>query len=74
MRISQVKVKNFKAFNGEHVFDIVGGMVFLVGENNTGKSSLFEAINFIKSGLPKEKNSLMLRIDLPLKLITWFVH
>ena len=55
MRISQIKINNFKAFNGEHSFDLRGDMIFLVGENNTGKSSLFEAINFLKSGLPKEK-------------------
>ncbi len=55
MKISQIIVENFKAFRGQHTFEIKNNLVFLVGENNTGKSTLFEAINFVKSGLPDKK-------------------
>jgi len=54
MKITQVKIKNFKAFNGENIFNINSGLVFLVGENNTGKTTLLEAISFLKS-LPEKK-------------------
>jgi len=42
MKITQVKVNNFKAFKGENVFDLSSGLVFLVGENNTGKTKYNE--------------------------------
>jgi len=55
MRISSIDIENYKVFKGKHHFDFNGGLIFLVGENNTGKSTLLDAINFVKSGLPKEK-------------------
>lgn len=55
MRICQIIIENFKAFKGIHTFDIKNNLVFLVGENNTGKSTLFEAVNFLKAGLPDKK-------------------
>lgn len=55
MKITQVKIQNFKAFKGENTFDLNSGLVFLVGENNTGKTTLLEAISFLKSGLPEKR-------------------
>jgi len=55
MKISNITVENYKIFNGTHSFDFKGNLIFLVGENNTGKTTLFEAVSFLKSGLPKEK-------------------
>ena len=55
MRISRIEIENFKIFRGKHSFDIKNNLVFLVGENNTGKSTLFEAVSFLKSGLPDKK-------------------
>lgn len=56
MRIAHVTVENYKIFKGKHYFDFNENLIFLVGENNTGKSTLFEAVNFLKSGLPAKKN------------------
>ncbi|OGS23492.1 MAG: hypothetical protein A2297_01665 [Elusimicrobia bacterium RIFOXYB2_FULL_48_7] len=56
MKIEKVTVENYKIYKGVHDFDFNGKLVLFVGENNTGKSTLFEVINFIKSGLPKEKD------------------
>lgn len=53
MFITELTVKNFKLFQGEHSFKFKGGLVFLVGENNTGKTSILEALDFLKSGLDK---------------------
>jgi putative ATP-dependent endonuclease of OLD family len=55
MKITQLKIQNFKGFNGDNTFNISSGLVFLVGENNTGKTTILEAINFLKSGLPDKK-------------------
>ena len=55
MRIANITVENYKIFKGKHSFDFEGNLIFLVGENNSGKSTLFEAVNFVKLGLPKEK-------------------
>lgn len=55
MRITQINIKNFKALHGEHKIKIETSFVSLVGENNTGKTTLFSAIDFLKNGLAKGK-------------------
>lgn len=55
MKISNIKLSNYKIFKGDHNLDFTGGLVFFVGENNTGKSTLFDAVNFLRSGLPRDK-------------------
>lgn len=55
MKIKEIKIENFKIYRGEFTFPISHNLVFLVGENNTGKSTLMEAISFLKSGLPASK-------------------
>ncbi len=43
-KISQIKIKNFKAFQQEQVFDLKGKHVLAYGNNGSGKSSLFWAL------------------------------
>jgi AAA15 family ATPase/GTPase len=43
-KISQVKIKNFKAFQEEQIFDLKGKNVLAYGNNGSGKSSLFWAL------------------------------
>lgn len=50
MRIAELVIENYKGFKGEHKFDLDSNLVFIVGENNTGKSTLFEAINTLQNG------------------------
>jgi len=47
--ISRIKLHNFKGFKDDHelIFDV--GLNFFVGDNNCGKSSVFEAIDFIRT-------------------------
>lgn len=47
MYISKIKLYNFKGFKGEHEILFDKGINFFVGDNNCGKSSVFEAIDFI---------------------------
>ncbi|MDD4661861.1 MAG: AAA family ATPase [Candidatus Pacebacteria bacterium] len=55
MRIDQIEIENYKGFEGKHLFKFKGNLVFLVGENNTGKTSVIEAFDFLKSGLPEKR-------------------
>lgn len=49
MKIKQIQVKNFRLLN-DVVLNIEDDITLIVGKNNTGKTSLFEAINiFIKT-------------------------
>jgi len=49
MYISKIKIHNFKGFKGDHEILFDKGVNFFVGDNNCGKSSVFEAIDFIRS-------------------------
>lgn len=55
MKIKEITIENFKSFKGSHTFLISEKMNFIVGENNTGKTTLFEAISFLQNGIPKGK-------------------
>lgn len=62
MFIKQLTITNFKSFNGQinpiefHVPNGSpgSGLNIFVGENNTGKSTAFEAIDFLRNGTKKE--------------------
>lgn len=55
MRISKLAVENFKKFGERFDFDL-SEQNFLVGENNTGKTSVIDAINYLFSGPERDKN------------------
>lgn len=44
MKLSQVKIKDFRSFAGTHSFEITSGVNYYVGPNNCGKSNLIRAI------------------------------
>lgn len=64
MFIKSIKLKNFKCYSIEKeiTFSVPNstsrGLNILIGENNTGKSTIFEAFDFIRNGLPTGKNIL----------------
>lgn len=56
MRITDINIKNYRAFYGEHHFclDKDGKNLMVYGENGSGKSSLFTALqDFLKSSVSK---------------------
>lgn len=56
MRITEIKIKNYRAFYGEHHIDLgkSGKNLMVYGENGSGKSSLFTALqNFFKASVSK---------------------
>lgn len=44
MKLTNVRIKDFRSFRGEHEFDFTDGVNYLVGPNNCGKSNLIRAI------------------------------
>jgi len=45
MKIDTVKINNYKAFYGENTIDIKGKNLIVYGENGSGKSSFYNALN-----------------------------
>lgn len=54
MYISKISLHNFKGFKGDHELVFNKGVNFLVGDNNCGKSSILEAVDFIRTKKLKE--------------------
>lgn len=59
MEIKSLKVRNFKTFDDQGIFLTLTGLTTLVGENNTGKSNILEALDlfFNFSSLKVSKES-----------------
>ena len=62
MYISKIKLHNFKGFKGDHELHFDKGVNFFVGDNNCGKSSVFEAIDFIRT--KKERNEVITKTEI----------
>lgn len=67
MFIKSLKVENFKGFSNENNYlefnipngnDVGSGLNIFIGENNCGKSTVLEAIDFLRNGTKKDVGSL----------------
>lgn len=56
MFIRELTIENFKGFAGEHSFAFDQNFTYFVGDNNSGKSTIFESVEFLKSGLSVGKD------------------
>ena len=64
MFIKELRIKNFKCFGRETSIDFHipdrknkgSGLNVFVGENNTGKSTIFESIHYFRNGTDSQKN------------------
>ncbi len=56
MAIQRVKIKNFKCFKGVFEIELNKGLNILVGNNETGKSTILEAIHIALTGLYGGRN------------------
>jgi len=54
MTITKLSIENFKKFKTRFEFDFLA-QNFLVGENNTGKTSVIESVDYLLSGPKKDK-------------------
>lgn len=72
MYISRMVLKNFKCFEGEVEFSFSPGLNYLVGNNNTGKTTIFKAIEFLRGVKTKdgwitkgkENDDILVQIDI----------
>ena len=63
MRLIQLKVTNFRCYKDETVIDL-DNLVVLVGKNDSGKSSLFDALNiFFDEKAAPDKDDLCVHAD-----------
>ncbi|CCK62687.1 ATP-dependent nuclease [Mycobacterium canetti] len=44
MRLTRIKISNFRSFLGDHEFEVAAGATYFVGPNNCGKSNLISAV------------------------------
>lgn len=51
MHIDKVTIENFKCFKGQFCLELSKGLNVLVGNNETGKSTILEAIHLALCGL-----------------------
>lgn len=51
MRINDVHIENFKSFKGKFNLTLNEGLNILVGDNESGKSTILEAIHLVLSGM-----------------------
>ena len=56
MAIHKVKINNFKCFKGLFELELNKGLNILVGNNETGKSTILEAIHIALTGLYGGRN------------------
>lgn len=56
MAIQKIKIKNFKCFKGLFELELNSGLNILVGNNESGKSTILEAIHVALTGLYGGRN------------------
>src|SRR3954453_6926148 len=44
MKLTHIRIKDFRSFSGEHEFNVSSGVNYFVGPNNCGKSNLVRAL------------------------------
>lgn len=62
MYISKIKLHNFKGFKTDHEIIFDKGVNFFVGDNNCGKSSVFEAVDFIRT--KRDRNEIITKTEI----------
>ena len=51
MKVARIKIVNFKCFKGEFNLELNDGLNILVGDNESGKSTILEAMHLALTGL-----------------------
>lgn len=47
MRIKQLTIENFRSYAGETTFDFIDGLNLIIGSNGDGKTTLFDAVDWL---------------------------
>jgi len=68
MYFKRIVIENIKGFPGRHDFDFARGLNYLVGDNNCGKSTLFEALLYLVSGKPTGGDFKSVGVEQPIRI------
>lgn len=71
MRLVQLKVSNFRCFKDEATVDL-DDLVVLIGKNDSGKSSLLDAMNIFFNGVPEQDDLCVQSTDMKLYITCVF--
>lgn len=71
MQLVQVKVSNFRCFKDETAVTL-GNLVVLIGKNDSGKSSLLDAMNIFFNGVPEQDDLCVYAADQKLTITCVF--
>ena len=52
-RVKKLKIKNFRGFKGEHIFNLDADIILLSGKNGVGKSTMIYALDRLLNGYSK---------------------
>lgn len=55
VKITKIIISNFKSFANQVEINTDKPIICFVGENNTGKTTIFRAIDFLRNGVTKDK-------------------
>jgi DNA repair protein SbcC/Rad50 len=50
IRLKELEISNIRAYKGTHKFDLDADLIVLYGQNGLGKTSFFDAIDFVCTG------------------------
>lgn len=63
MFIKKLIIENFKSYKGYNEFNFNSGVNYIVGNNNTGKTTIFNAIDFLINGGSKKEDFITNGLD-----------
>ena len=58
MYLRSLTITNFKSFKGEHNIKFKEGLNYIVGDNNCGKSTIVDALQYLAEGVPRDTSAL----------------
>ena len=58
MYIKRIELENIRCFSGKEEIFLSPGLNYLVGENNSGKSSILYALDYLRSFAPKDESKI----------------
>ena len=47
MIIKNIRIRNFRSYYGENSFDFSNGLTLIIGDNGDGKTTFFEALQWL---------------------------
>ncbi len=68
MYVKRLTIENIKGFSGSHVFEFSEGLNYLVGDNNCGKSTVYDALIYLLSGRNPGEEFRAIGVEQPIRV------